>query len=85
MADFLSLEWGEQIVGVEAAVNGESVQVRRSFVLDRSEIPEGTEAGEWLKESLAELGVSANKAVVSLPRQDVVIRNLELPPVSDEE
>ena len=85
MANFLSLEWGEQIVGVEASVQRDSVQVQQSFVLDRSEIPEGTEAGDWLRAALAELGVSAKQAVVSLPRQDVVVRNLELPPVSDEE
>ena len=73
MADFLSLEWSEQIVGVEASVEGDRVQVRRCFVLDRADAPPEQDAlADWLKAALEEEGVTARQAVVSLPRQDVV-------------
>jgi len=86
MADFLSLEWSEKIVGVEASVQDDRVQVRRCFVLDREDAPqEQGPLSEWLRAALDEQGVTARQAVVSLPRQDVVTRNLELPVVSSDE
>jgi hypothetical protein len=98
MADFLSLHWGERVVGVEASVSGGSIRVRTTFSADRSTATAATTADEssdsdaevsndadWLSSAVSAAGVSARQAFVVLSQQDVVTRWLELPAVSDEE
>ena len=93
MADFLSLHWGERIVGVEASVSGGSIRVRTTFSADRPDV-EGTSSdlesdaaadSTWLSAAMSRAGVSSRQAFVVLSQQDVVTRWLEVPAVPDEE
>jgi len=86
----LAIEWGsDRIVLLQGKASGEHVNARSAAVL---EWPEGIDpntapqrAGEWLKGELASRGFSAKPALVSLPRESVVVRPLELPNVPDDE
>ena len=98
MADFLSLHWGERVVGVEASVSGGSISVRTTLSADRPSAIAATAADKpsdfdaeasndpaWLSSAVSAAGVSARQAFVVLSQQDVVTRWLELPAVPDEE
>lgn len=91
MSDFIALEWeNTQVCGVEASVSrGGKVRIDKCFAL---KWPEGTnpaeqpqQSGRWLKEELARLGIVAKQAIISLPREEAVVRPLELPDVPDNE
>lgn len=90
MADILALEWeNTQVCGVEASVGRGKVSVDKCFQL---KWPEGTspadqpmQSGRWLKDELARLGVIAKEAFISLPREEAVVRPLELPDAPDDE
>lgn len=89
MAEFLALEWdADQISGLVASVSTGSVRVKKCLQFPRPEdwasmTPQA--AGAWLKDRLAESGVRAESALVSLPRSDVVMKRLEVPDVADDE
>jgi Tfp pilus assembly PilM family ATPase len=84
MSEFIALEWeNTQVCGVEASVSRGKVRIDKCFQL---KWPEGTnpadqpqQSGRWLKEELARLGIIAKPAIVSLPREEAVVRPLELP------
>lgn len=86
----LAIEWGsDRIVLLQGKASGKHINARSAAVL---EWPEGIDpgsapqqAGEWLKGELASRGFSAKPALVSLPRESVVVRPLELPGVPDDE
>ncbi|MBW3542674.1 MAG: hypothetical protein KY476_20615 [Planctomycetes bacterium] len=90
MPDYLALDWEtHRIAGIDAQVSKGRVRAVRLFKLDW---PEGlgptdkpAEAGAWLKGELAKRGASARQVLVSLPREDAVVRRLELPDVPDDE
>ncbi len=90
MSDMLALRWeNNQLVGVEASVGRGKIRVDRCFVL---EWPEGSHpseqpqlAGSWLKEELRRHGVTAVQVTVALPREDAVVRPLDLPDAPDSE
>ena len=89
MATYLAIDWEQQhLCGLEGE-SARGAEVTRCFTLswpesiDVTETPEA--AGEWLKEQLAGLGVSSRQVLLTLPREDAVVRHLELPAVSDEE
>jgi Tfp pilus assembly PilM family ATPase len=76
-----------RICGVLADVGSDSVRIRNTFSFD---LPENlqdspSELGAWLREELRKAGISARQAIVSLPREDVVVRYLDLPPATDDE
>ncbi len=76
-----------RICGVLADVGSDSVRITNTFSFD---LPENlqdspSELGTWLREELRKAGISARQAVVSLPREDVVVRYLDLPPAIDDE
>ncbi|MFP6762246.1 MAG: pilus assembly protein PilM [Planctomycetaceae bacterium] len=87
MADIIALDWdATHVCGVQADVAPGSLNVQKSFSFD---IPEGfaspAELGPWLLTELQQNGISARRVLVSIPREDVVLRHLELPNVDDDE
>ena len=90
MADFLALDWEEDgVLGVDASVQRDRVTVRSTFQLAwPAELDIATnheQVGEWLKGELAARGISTRQALVSLAREDAVVRQLELPNTPDDE
>ena len=89
MSDFLAIDLElHRICGVEATVERGSVKLRKSFSLAVPESisvddPQGL--GEWLKGELRRHRTSAGQVCISLPREDVIVRHLEVPDVSDDE
>ncbi|HEV7998316.1 MAG TPA: hypothetical protein VGP63_00460 [Planctomycetaceae bacterium] len=90
MADYLALDWDDQrLVGVAAQVASKHVQIRA--VLDfkwaegetPSEQPEA--AGKRLRAELDQISASNGPVIVSLPREEAIVRLLELPECSDDE
>jgi hypothetical protein len=88
MPDYLAIDWEQkQLCGLVADVGSGSVRVSKCFTLTW---PDGltpaespVEAGEWLKKELRELGISNKEAIVTVPREDAVVRHLELPSSPD--
>jgi hypothetical protein len=89
MPDFLALEWDhDQISGLHAHVSGGRVRVRRAFVLPRPSVAvagSGPLPIAWLQTQLAERGISGGDVLVSLPRDEVVVKRIDLPETSDDE
>ncbi len=86
----LAIEWGdEQLVVLQGKVAGKHVNAKRAAVLswpeeiDPNKAP--AKAAEWLKGELTSNGFSSKVAMISLPREGVVVRHLELPNVPDDE
>ncbi len=89
MSDSLAIEWGdEQLVLLQGKVSGKHVSAKRAAVLNWPEgidpIKDSERASEWLKGELTSRGFNG-KAIVSLPREGVVVRHLELPNIPDDE
>ncbi|HUG91230.1 MAG TPA: hypothetical protein VML55_10370 [Planctomycetaceae bacterium] len=90
MSDFLAFDWDRhQLSCVVAHVSKSRVRVEQCFRLtwpdglDPDAAPE--RAGNWLKDELRRRGVSARQVLVSLPREEAVVRRLELPNAPDDE
>lgn len=90
MSDSLAIEWSsERLVLLQGRAAGNHVSAKQAAIL---EWPEGinpldapARAAEWLKGELSSHGFTAKQAVVSLPRETVVVRHMELPPIPDDE
>lgn len=89
MADLLALEWEhEHVFGVQAHVAGGRVRIERTFVIPR---PSSTVSSsgplqiDWLRPELVRLGISGGHVLVALPRDEAVVKRVELPEVSDDE
>ena len=89
MSDFLAIDLEpHRICGVEASVDRGSVKIRKSFSLNVPEsisVDNPQELGEWLKGEVRHKRISASQVCISLPREDVIVRHLETPDVSDDE
>lgn len=89
MADLLALEWDhDQVCGVQAQVSGARVRVRRCFVLNRPAVPvagSGPMPVDWLKTELAARGITSGPVLVSLPRDEAIVKRIELPETNDDE
>jgi Tfp pilus assembly PilM family ATPase/Tfp pilus assembly protein PilN len=91
MAEFIALDWEKRTLnGLEATASKGRVRVRRCFELtwptfDSDDAANNRQTGEWLKGELARLGIAARKVLVSLPREEVVVRQIDVPDVPDEE
>lgn len=81
MPDVLAIQWDKRRLRVVEASIGSSVRVNQSFAID---IPEIQKSG-WLRDALRQKGTSAKQAVVCLPREDAILRQLELPDVPDDD
>ena len=87
MADVLAIDWeATRVCGVQADVVPGSLKIQNSFSFA---VPEGMsdpgELGPWLQKELKSARISAKSVLLSVPREEVVIRHLELPPVSEDE
>ncbi len=81
MPDVLAIHWErKRLTVIEASVGG-ALRVAQGFVID---VPEVAGPG-WLREVLRKHGVTAKQALVSLPREDAILRQLELPDAPDDE
>src|SRR5262245_13461881 len=89
MAELLSLEWEhEEVRGVLADVTAGRVRVERTFVIAKpttSASSSGPLQIEWLRPELARLGLAAGQVLVALPRDEAIVKRLELPEVPDDE
>ena len=89
MSEMLSIEWEHSYVsGVVADVSPGRVVIRRTFIIPRPTVSgsaSGTLQLDWLKPELAKQGIAAGPALVALPRDEVVVKRLDLPEVADDE
>jgi Tfp pilus assembly PilM family ATPase len=89
MSDLLSLEWEhDEIRGVLAQVSSGHVRIVRSIALPRPQ-GSGSSSGplnvDWLKSELARNAITVRDVVICLPRDEAVVKRLELPEVPDDE
>ncbi len=83
MADLLALSWDRRrLCGMEVSLGGANPRILGGFSV---EWPEQPPTSAWLRETLRRHGVNARQVVLALPREDTVLRLLELPAVSDDE
>jgi hypothetical protein len=90
MADYLALDWDDQrLVGVAAQVASKKVDVRAvlDFTWGAAELPseDPQAAGKRLRAELDRVSAANGPVIVSLPREDAIIRLLELPECTDDE
>jgi Tfp pilus assembly PilM family ATPase len=81
MPDILAIHWDKRRLRVVEASIGSTVRVVQSFAVDVADPPKSG----WLREALRRQGVTARQAVVCLPREDAILRQLELPDAPDDE
>ena len=81
MPDVLAIHWERKRLRVIEASVGGTLRVSQGFVID---VPEVAGPG-WLREALRKHGVTAKQAIISLPREDAILRQLELPDAPDDE
>lgn len=86
----LAIEWGsDRVVVLQGKASGKHINARKAAVIvwpeeiDPAKAP--AQAGQWLGGELTSRGFSLKPALVSLPRESVVVRPLELPNVADAE
>lgn len=83
MADILALSWDRRrLSGIEIAPGAGGPRILGGFAVEWPELPP---TATWLRETLRRFGVTARQVVLALPREDVVLRLLELPDVSEDE
>ncbi len=83
MADLLALSWDRRrLTGIEFSPGTAGPRVLGGFGVDW---PEQPPTAAWLRETLRRFGVNARQVAVALPREDAVLRLLELPNVADDE
>ncbi len=83
MADQLALSWDRhRLTGIEISPAAAGPRILAAFSVDW---PEQPPTATWLRETLRRHGINAKQVVLGLPREDAVLRLLELPAVSDDE
>src|SRR5579872_1263904 len=89
MSELLAVEWEhEHLCGVLAHVSPGRVRIARTFVIPK---PHASTSGsgplqlDWLKPELAKLGIVSGQVLVALPRDEAIVKRLELPEVADGE
>jgi Tfp pilus assembly PilM family ATPase len=86
MADFLVIEWDPQCLrGIDVHVSGGTVQVRHAFEMPQPSGHEQPALKAWFTHYLAEKHITTKQVIVTLPRESVVVRRLELPEAPDDE
>jgi len=90
MAEYLALDWDDQrLVGVIAQVASKGVEVRAllDFTWAEGEMPseQPEAAGKRLRAELDKISAPNGSVIVSLPREEAIVRLLELPECSDDE
>ena len=83
MADLLALSWDRhRLTGIEFSPASSGPRVISTL---SAEWPEQPPTASWLRETLRKSGVNAKQVTLALPREDAVLRLLELPDVADDE
>jgi Tfp pilus assembly PilM family ATPase len=89
MPDYLAMEWEHaHVCGVIAQVSPGRVRVTRTFVIPR---PNASASGsgalqlDWLRPELVKLGIDGGQVLVALPRDEAIVKRIELPDVADDE
>lgn len=83
MAEILALSWDrKQLSGLEVVPSVAGPRVVKGFKVSW---PEQPPTAEWLREILRRFEIKARNVAVAMPREDVVLRLLELPGVPDDE
>jgi Tfp pilus assembly PilM family ATPase len=87
MADVLAIDWNtDRVCGVQADLASGSLRIQSSFSFEvPATLSDPAEVGAWLKGELQRARISARSVYLTVPREDVVVRHLELPPVDDDE
>ena len=89
MPEFLAMEWEHaHVCGVLAQVSPGRVRIMRTFVIPRPNVSasgSGFLQVDWLRPELAKLGISGAQVLVALPRDEAIVKRIELPEVADEE
>lgn len=83
MADLLALSWDRhRLTGIEVTPSAGAPRIQKTFSVDW---PEQPPSANWLRETLRRFGINAKQVALALPREDAVLRLLELPQVPDDE
>jgi type IV pilus assembly PilM-like protein len=90
MPDYISIDWqGDRISCVEGAATGAGAIVRHCFQIkwpgDIDPAVDPGRAGQWLAEEFSRRGVRARNVLVSLPRQEVMVRTLSVPETAEDQ
>jgi hypothetical protein len=90
MSEYLALDWDDQrLVGVAAQVASKRVEIRAllDFTWGEGETPsEHPEAaGKRLRAELDQISAPNGSVIVSLPREEAIVRLLELPDCTDDD
>ena len=86
MSDFLVLEWDPRCLrGLDVHATGGTIQVRHAFEMPQPSGHEQPALKEWFNQYLTEHHISTKQVIVTLPRESVVVRRLELPDAPDED
>ncbi|MBM4074973.1 MAG: hypothetical protein FJ267_04945, partial [Planctomycetes bacterium] len=81
MTDLLAIHWESSRLSVLETTAGIPLKVTNAFEL---QVP-SKNVSTWLLDELRRRGISARKAVVSIPREVTTIRHLELPDAPEDE
>lgn len=81
MPDVLAIHWERKRLKVIEASVGGSLRIIQGFEIEVPEIA----GASWLREALRKHGVTAKQALVSLPREDAILRQLELPDADEDD
>ena len=81
MPDVLAIHWDKKRLRVVEASIGASVRIVQSFAVEVPELPKST----WLRDALRRQGTTARQVIVCLPRDEAILRQLELPDAPDDE
>lgn len=86
MPDFLVIEWDPQCLrGLDVQVSGSTIHVRHAFEMPQPSGHSQPALKEWFAHYLTEKHITTKQVIVTLPRESVVVRRLELPDAPDEE
>lgn len=89
MSELLAIEWEhEHVCGVLAQLSPGRVRVERTFVIAKPSAAASSSGPlqlDWLKPELSRLGITGGDVLVALPRDEAVVKRLELPEAPDEE
>lgn len=86
MADYLVIEWDPLCLrGLDVQAGGGSILVRDAFEMPQPSGHSQPALKEWFAHYLDEKGITTRQVIVTLPRESVVVRRLELPDAPDED
>lgn len=86
MADYLVIEWDPLCLrGLDVQSSGGTIHVRHAFEMPQPSGHSQPALKEWFAHYLAEKHITTKQVIVTLPRESVVVRRLELPDAPDDE